>query len=148
MTAEERDEIESRGDRALRRGELAEAVTLFESLAAAFPDDGGLRRKLARVRESLQPAELHSAKATFQDSGSGPPQEDSLEAEGERLLSIGDHPGAIAAYRRALEQKPDSELIRDRLGELFRQVQGSAPRSDPTALLRGLLERVTSRRKP
>ena len=39
MTALERAEIESRADRCLRRGELGEALAMFQTLTAAFPED-------------------------------------------------------------------------------------------------------------
>lgn len=156
MTPEERADIESRADRSLRRGELSEALTLYQSLLAAFPGDGGLEAKLETVRESLQPAELMSPKANFARE---PPSRASVpstpEQEGERLFAIADYAGAAAAYRRALEKKPDSGLIRERLEELYRLAR-AAPRHSPTdsllpldpeALLGALLDRISARRR-
>jgi tetratricopeptide (TPR) repeat protein len=144
VTADERGEIEGRADRALRRGELAGAMALYQQLAAAFPDDAAFERKLSQLRENLQPSELHSAKSNFKDAGTT--EVVSHEAEGERLFALGDHAGAISAYRRALEKKPGSELIQERLIELFRLVKRpSAPR-DRAGLLQDLLDRIASRR--
>ncbi|NVJ18576.1 hypothetical protein HV826_31115, partial [Myxococcus sp. AM010] len=58
MNPAARADMESRADRALRRGELTEALGMYESLARAFPHDAALALKLANARELLQPAEL------------------------------------------------------------------------------------------
>lgn len=137
----------------MRRGEWSEALALFESIARAFPDDTAAQHRLAQVRESVAPEELARPvvrAAPPEIHGSSP------EAEGERLFAIGDYAGAAAAYRRALRDKPHSELIRERLVELFQLAQVSAPRSSPTdaALpkdpedrLRALLDRIASRKR-
>lgn len=149
-------ELVSRGERALRRGEMSEALRLFEEALRAAPGDEGILRKLANVRENLQPSELQSVMFTPPP----PPAELSTRAmspeqEGERLFALGDYVGAAAAYRRALRDKPDSELIRERLVELFNLAQ-AAPRARPTEQklpqrpeekLQALLDRIASRKK-
>ncbi len=141
--------------RAKRRGDLADAVALYESLVAAFPEDAGLAGKLAQLRDSLQPMELHSPKARFRDEA-GPSQRPSSPAqEGERLYALGDFVGAAAAYRRALAERPDRELLKERLLELFRLAQAAPKHSptdqalprDPAARLEALLDRLASRRR-
>src|SRR5438093_10309963 len=123
MTPEQRAEVESRADRALRRGELSEALALYQSVAGAFPGDAEVEGKIAHVKENLQDGELFSAKANFKE---GKPTAQTPEQEGERLFAAGDYPGAIAAYRKALGEKPDSELIRERLAEIFRLARPAA----------------------
>ena len=156
MTALERAEIESRADRCLRRGELGEALAMFQTLTAAFPEDATLQVKLATVQESLQPSELINPKANFGHEASTRTSVPATpEQEGERLFALGDFAGAAAAYRRALEKKPDSALIRERLEELYRLAR-SAPRNsptdsalpkDPAELMQALLDRIAARRR-
>lgn len=154
MTAEERADLEGRAERAKRRGEMSEALALLEQVSRAFPEDEALSGKLALLRDSLQPMELQSAKTKFDGPAhSGRPA--TPEQEGERLFALGDYAGAAAAYRRALAQKPGSELIRERLFELFKLAQ-AAPRHSPTdaalpkspdKLLTALLDRIAARRR-
>lgn len=155
MTPEEQTAAEARAARCLRRGELSEAIRLYEELASACPSDASLAAKLAALRDSVQPAELQAAKARLDGPSARPLEPLTPEEEAERLLALGDYPGAIAAYRRALAQRPSSELIRERLAELFRIAQASPPHS-PTdselprergALLRALLDRISARRR-
>ncbi|MBN1208053.1 MAG: tetratricopeptide repeat protein [Myxococcaceae bacterium] len=156
MTPEARAEMQARAERALRRGELAEAVGLYETLAQAFPEDPALAQKLALLRESLQPMELHSAKARPPAREERLPQGPSSPVqEGERLFALGDYAGAAAAYRRALQERPDNELIKERLVELYR-LATIAPAHSPTdkALpkepehrLQALLDRLAARRR-
>jgi tetratricopeptide (TPR) repeat protein len=154
MNPEARAQMVSHAERALRRGELSEAVGLYERLCRAFPQDQALALKLANLREMLQPEELLALQATVphEPMPLGP---SSPVAEGERLFALGDYVGAAAAYRRALQERPDSELIRERLVELFRLAQ-TLPSHSPTdrklpqqrePLLLALLDRVASRRR-
>ncbi|MBX5484542.1 MAG: hypothetical protein IRZ16_22190 [Myxococcaceae bacterium] len=156
MTPEERQETERRAERCVRRGELSEALALYRALAAAFPEDSALQQKLEAITGSLQPAELLNPKANFvreevelKNAPSTP------EQEGERLFALGDYAGAAAAYRRAMEKKPESTLIRERLEELYRLAR-AAPRhsptdsalpADPAAMLSALLDRIAARRR-
>jgi tetratricopeptide (TPR) repeat protein len=157
MTPEARAEMQARAERALRRGELAEAVGLYETLVREFPGDEALSQKLALLRESLQPMELQALQ-----KARPPAQEERLPLgpsspvqEGERLFALGDYVGAAAAYRRALQERPDSELIKERLIELYR-LATTAPVYSPTdralpkepePLLQALLDRVAARRR-
>lgn len=154
MTQDERADLESRAERAKRRGEMAEALSLLEQVARAFPDDVALGERLGLLRGSLQPMELQSAKTKFDVVKSGSANS-SPEQEGERLFSLGDYAGAAAAYRRALTARPDSALIKERLFELFRLAQ-AAPKHSPTdkslpknpeELMQALLDRISSRRR-
>lgn len=154
MNPEARAEMVAHAERALRRGELSEAVGLYERLCRAFPQDEALSLKLANLRETLQPEERQALRNTVRPEPM-PLGPSSPVTEGERLFALGDYVGAAAAYRRALQQRPDSELIRERLVELFQLAQ-TIPSQSPTdrklpqqvePLLLALLDRVASRRR-
>lgn len=155
MTSAARADLEARAERCLRRGELDEALACFETLARDNPEDASLAARLAHLRETLQPMELQNVKARFREEhaplGSSSPMQ-----EGERLFALGDYAGAAAAYRRALQERPENELIRERLFELFHLAQATPQRASPTdkALprepvhrLNALLDRVAARRR-
>ena len=156
MTLDARAEMQARAERALRRGELAEAISLYEALVQQFPQDEALAQKLALLRESLQPMELHSPKARppapEQPVRQGP---SSPIQEGERLFALGDYAGAAAAYRRALQERPGNELIKERLVELYRLATISPAHSptdralpkEPQHRLQALLDRLAARRR-
>jgi tetratricopeptide (TPR) repeat protein len=157
MTPETRAELQARAERAKRRGELAEAVSLYETLARAFPEDEALAQKLALLRESLQPMELQALQRPRPPAHEERPSlaPSSPVQEGERLFALGDYAGAAAAYRRALQERPDSELIKERLVELYR-LATTAPVHSPTdqalpkepePLLHALLDRLAARRR-
>lgn len=134
----------------MRRGELSEAFSLFKQLIAAFPDDEPLRRRVTELEQSLQPAELLSAKANFRAEPQQAPRTATEQAE--RLAESGDYAGAVAAYRRLLAERPESDLVKERLEELYVLAQAAAPRpSAPTArreaVLGELLSRIDARRR-
>ena len=151
MTPDERDTLEAKGDRAMRRGELSTALAMFQQLCAAFPSDAALAEKLKNLKDNLQPMELTSAKSRFVPDPSSPrPASASPLDEAEALAARGDYAGAIGGYRKALAQKPDSELLKERLAELFAMMQAQAPRrpvKSPELTLTELLDRIASRRK-
>lgn len=155
MTPEVRAEMEARAERCVRRGELAEAVGIYESLLQEHPSDEALQRKLAQVSESLQPNELQAIRAAVPKDAPRTLPPAGPEQEGERLFALGDYAGAAAAYRRALQERPGSQLIRERLEELYRLAR-SAPRHSPTDIalprgrediLRALLDRISARKR-
>ena len=157
MTPEARAEMVAQAERALRRGELDEALRLLETLCRAFPQDEGLALKLAHLHETLEPQELQLSRSLRASAlpESIPQGPSSPEVEGERLFSLGDYAGAAAAYRRALQARPDSELVRERLEELYRLAR-SLPVHSPTdrslprqaePLLQALLDRLAARRR-
>ena len=145
--------MEARAERCLRRGELAEALRLYHALLDQFPGDEALERKLAQLQDSVDPSELMSAKLPAVERVETPAS--TPEQEGERLFAIGDYTSAMAAYRRALAQRPGSELIQERLIEIYRLAQqaghlpalGDSLPQEREPLLRVLLERITSRKR-
>jgi len=147
MTSAERSELEGRAKRCVQRGELKEALEIYRALSLSFPEDAALARRIENLEENLQPAELLNAKASFTPEPQLEDRSEAPEAEGERLFAVGDLAGAMAAYRRALKEKPDSELIRERLEELFRLARARALPEDPPELLHALLERIAARRR-
>ena len=151
----DRSELAARAERAVRRGEMAEAVELYEQLAQQSPGDAAIAERLANLREALQPMELQRAGTSARDASGPHLRPLTPEQEGERLFALGDYAGAAAAYRRALKEKPDSDLIQERLLELFRLAQ-SAPRHSPTdaslprapePMLKALLDRIAARKR-
>lgn len=157
MNVEARAEMVAHAERALRRGELSEALSLYEALCQTFPGDESLSLRLANVREMLQPQELQTLRA-LQASAQPeaiPQGPSSPVAEGERLFVLGDYAGAAAAYRRAFQERPENELIRERLVELYRLAR-ALPVHSPTdrklprqaePLLNALLDRLAARRR-
>jgi tetratricopeptide (TPR) repeat protein len=156
MTPEVRAETQNRAERALRRGELSEAVSLYETLCQAFPGDEALSSRLTLLREMLQPSELQSAPPSHPAPPPRPLGRSSAVAEGERLFAMGDYVGAASAYRRALQERPDNELIRERLEEIYRlarempSVQSPTDKAlpkEPELRLNALLDRLAARRR-
>lgn len=160
MTSDAPSSQEAEAERFVRRGELLKALTLYRQLAAAQPNRQDLLLRMRQLAESMDPAELRAAQGHAADRAPAPTA--TPEEEGERLFQLGDFGGAAAAYRRALEAKPESTLIRERLVELFQLAQAqhgrattarpkAAPPStrplDPEALLRALLGRIAERRR-
>jgi predicted negative regulator of RcsB-dependent stress response len=154
MSPAQRAELESRAEKLVRRGDMAEALSLLGTLAAAFPEDAALAQRISHLSDALQPSELLNPRARTSEPEPGF-RPATPEQEGERLFALGDCAGAMAAYRRALKERPDSELVRERLEELFRLAQ-AAPRhsttdralpSDPAERLGALLDRIAARRR-
>ncbi|HEX8436471.1 tetratricopeptide repeat protein [Archangium sp.] len=158
MSPEARAEMVAHAERALRRGELSEAVSLYESLCRAFPEDPSLALRLSNLREMLQPQELQvlqSLRASAEAEPVVPQSPSTPVSEGERLFVLGDYVGAAAAYRRALQEQPQSELLRERLVEVYRLAR-ALPVHSPTdrelprqaePLLQALLDRLAARRR-
>lgn len=153
MTPQERETLEHQAERCLRRGELSEAFSTFKQIAAAFPADAAIKRRIDDLQDSLQPSELMDAKSNFRrETGSGQPT--SLIDEAEMNASKGDYKGAISIYRQLMEGQPGSELIRERLAELFQLAQAGQPPPKASAsqrpldsVLNDLLSRINDRRK-
>jgi tetratricopeptide (TPR) repeat protein len=150
VTPDDRHALEQRAERSLRRGELSEAFSIFKQLIAAFPGDEGLLRRVSELEGALQPAELLNAKANFRAEPQQAPRTATEHAE--RLADAGDYAGAISAYRRLLTERPDNDLVKERLQELFVLAQAAAPKpSAPTArreaVLGELLSRIDARKR-
>ena len=110
MTPQDRESLEHQAERSLRRGELSEAFKAFKQVAAAFPGDDAIKRRIEELQDSLQPAELMNPKSNFRrESGTGQPT--SLIDQAEMNASKGDYKGAISIYRQLMASQPGSDLI-------------------------------------
>lgn len=152
MSPLEREALEAKVERSLRRGELAEALALYRELENAFPHDRSLARRITELQENLQPAELTNPTSNFRSQPAASGIADAPLAAAETCASQGDYKGAIALYRRLMTERPDSELIRERLAELFELAQAgqSPPRPAAKALeavLNDLISRINDRKR-
>ena len=152
MSPLEREALEAKAERSLRRGELSEAFGIYRQLTQAFPHDQSLKRRIDEIQENLQPAELMNPKSNFR-SESPTTSASSPFDQAEAAATKGDYKGAISIYRKLMAERPDSELVRERLAELFQLAQ--AGRSPPAAggqkpldaVFADLLARIQDRRK-
>ena len=159
MTPEELSTEEAKAERFLKRGEILRALAVLRGIVAAHPERTDLAERVQLISENLHPSELAHASLPQEPTDQGPAS--SPEEEGERLFATGDYAGAAAAYRRALERKPNSELIKERLVELFQLVQAQYGKTQarptqpvppvaslsPEQKLKALLDRISSRRR-
>ncbi len=148
MTPGERTALESQSDRHLRRGELSEAWALLQKLAHEFPGDASLAERLAMLEESMDPAERRRvAVARVESSGTFK----SPMHEAESLAAAGRYAEAITVYRKLLTERPDWDLVKERLAELFQLAQVASPTRQPGAnrevVLGRLLDRITARKR-
>ena len=143
-------------ERALRRGELHEAVAIFRSLLAREPGSLELQARIRSVESLLQPREVGAGRPPSPPTGSlsfeRPP---TLEQVAEALFDRGDYAGAVSTYQRVLQARPDHLLARERLEEI-RAVAQHQPADEPRAtelplardrLYEELLARIASRRR-
>ncbi len=143
-------------ERAVRRGDLKEALALFRQLLAQAPDSSALRARIAAVESLVQPKELSAGRPALPPPGSlnfeRPP---TLEQVAEALFDRGDLAGAAATYERILKARPEHQLAHERLLELRaaaatlpeRRPPSQALPRDKVRLLEELLARVASRRR-
>ncbi len=115
-------DLESRAERAVRRGELLSALELYETLLAERPEDERVRSRMDSVRALLQPSEMVSRRRTEPDE---PEPQNGLETlsdaeQGEMHASSGRFEEAVRCYGRALARAPKNELLRERFEELVR----------------------------
>ncbi|MGI5863441.1 MAG: hypothetical protein ACOX6T_15495 [Myxococcales bacterium] len=150
----EHSKLMAGAERALRRGELKEALRLYHQVLSLEPENPPVRARIASIEALVQPSEL--AEQPLDLSMARPVREKPPTAEqtAEMLLERGDYRGALAAYERILQARPNHELARERLLEV-QQLVDLNPRSaeppalpeDKAGLLEALLVRIASRRK-
>jgi tetratricopeptide (TPR) repeat protein len=147
-------ELVQSGDRSRRRGDMAQALSLYRQALEQDPSDVALEQRIQELEGSLQPLELMNPKARAGQDASG--KGASLEEEAERLVAAGDLTAGLGLYRRALSARPESALLQERVAELFAQVRAApAPgiphpgtgALDPEQKLKVLLDRITSRKR-
>jgi predicted Zn-dependent protease len=147
MTAEERLRLEREAERALKRGELVEAVSHLRLIAAQAPSDSALAERIAQLEASLEPSE----RARLPTNHTPPPQPSpSPLAQAEHLAHRGDYAGAVVLLQTYLRQTPNA-LVEERLAELVALAHARAPAranpGDKTLLLAELLRRIETRRR-
>lgn len=148
MTPEERSTVELQVERHVRRGELSEAWTALERLCSAFPDDAALAQRLDQLEQGLDPAERRRVSMTrAQPTGK---HHKTPMHEAEALAAAGKYKEAIVIYRALLEQRPDWDLVKERLAELFQLAQVANPHRQPVNrenVLEHLLDRISTRKR-
>ncbi len=147
MTPDARSALETKVDRHLRRGELSEAWAELQHLAAAFPEDAAIATRLGQLEQSLEPTErrrVTMARAEPSATHKSPMH------EAESYAAAGRYAEAITIYRRLLSERPDWDLVKERLAELFQLAQVTSSARQPVnreRVLSHLLERITARKR-
>jgi tetratricopeptide (TPR) repeat protein len=148
------ERLEAEAERALRRGELKEALRLYHQVLAASPDSPAVRTRIASIESLVQPSELAERPLDQAPQRSARERPPTPEQTAEMLFERGDYQGALAAYERILAARPDHQLARERHAEIGQLIslnpRSSAPPSlpdDKEGLLEALLVRIASRRK-
>lgn len=147
MTPVERSSLESQVERHIRRGEMPEAWSTLHILCGAFPDDEALRERLERLEQNLDPEERRRV------SPSGITRAIKFATpmhEAEALAGAGKYKESISIYRALLVERPDLELVKERLAELFQLAQVAAPPRQPLSqinFLEHLLSRISARKR-
>ena len=147
MTPEERTALETQIERHVRRGELGQAYAALQRLSDAFPDELALTQRLAQVEASLDPAERRRVPVPISEP-SGVHKSPMHQAEA--FAAAGRYRDAIGIYRALLQSRPDWDLVKERLAELFQLAQVADPPRPPVNrenVLGHLLERITSRKR-
>jgi len=147
MSPEERSALESQAERHLRRGEISDAWAKLQKIAEQFPEDTALAERLAQLEQSLDPTErrrVASSKVEIAGAHKSPMH------EAEALAAAGKYAEAITIYRRLLSDRPDWDLVKERLAELFQLAQvttSTRPTVNRQDVLEHLLERISSRKR-
>jgi tetratricopeptide (TPR) repeat protein len=147
MTPEERSSLETQIERHLRRGELSAARAGLERLCLAFPGDHALAERLSQLEQQLDPSERrHVPLGGVEPTG----KHKTPMHEAESLAAAGKYREAIAIYRELLTARPDWDLVKERLAELFQLAQVAAPNRtgmNREGALEHLLDRITTRKR-
>lgn len=147
MTPVERSSLESQVERHVRRGEMPEAWSALQILCNEFPLDNALRERLDRLEQNLDPEE----RRRVSPSGiTAAVKYASPMHEAEALAAAGKYKESISIYRALLVERPDLELVKERLAELFQLAQVAAPARQPPNrinFLEHLLSRISARKR-
>jgi predicted Zn-dependent protease len=147
MSPDERAAREAQIEKHLRRGEMGEAFALLTQLAAAFPDDLALGSRLAELEQSLEPAERRRVALIGPEASE---LHKSPMHRAESLAASGKYVEAIAIYRDLRASRPDWDLVKERLAELFQLAQVATPVRPPVnkeGVLEHLLDRISTRKR-
>jgi len=159
----ESEALKTEAERAVRRGELLDAVGLYQQVLEVNPDDAAAAARLKALSEQVSSADGSGAP----HRRSSPPLAQTAEQRAERLLEQGDPRGALAIYAEILRIRPDHQLAAERKQEIEvslmanesaepganaeRQPDPAQPargKPDREEFLTELLTRITRRRRP
>jgi tetratricopeptide (TPR) repeat protein len=149
MTNEERAALEHQIERHVKRGEMGDAYAKVQQLAEAFPDDIAIAGKLIELENSLEPSERRVFAARRHESTGA---HKSPVSQAEALAASGRYAEAITIYRALLASRPEWDLVKERLAELFQLAQVATParpstESQKTSVLEHLLDRINQRKR-
>ncbi|MFT3708299.1 MAG: hypothetical protein QM817_11655 [Archangium sp.] len=149
MTPDERAALEQQIDRHVKRGEMGDAFAKVQKLADQFPDDIAIAGRLVELENSLEPSERRSFAAKRHESTGA---HKSPVSQAEALAASGKYAEAITIYRQLLASRPEWDLVKERLAELFQLAQVATParpssESQKTSALEQLLDRINQRKR-
>lgn len=152
MSPEERAAIEKQIERHLKRGDVFEACVQLQALVEAFPGEAALSERLIHLEGSLDPTERRRVSLIKPDSTGN---HRSPVSQAEALAATGKYREAIELYRGLLAERPDWELVRERITELELLQQLAHPHEPPPptrdekteSVLEGLLDRISTRKR-
>ncbi len=147
-------QIKADAERALRRGELKDALLLFQQLHKITPSDHTLQSRIQAIESVLEPESKFSAEPAIKNrQASRPPTQ---EQTAEMLFDQGDFSAAIATYSRIVQSRQGHQLAQERLQEI-KTIQTLQPETIPAPrtshpgnvyeFLEMLLMRIAGRRK-
>ena len=149
MTSDERAKVEQQIERHLKRGEMADAYAHLQRLADAFPDDIALAGRLVERENSMEPGERRAVAAKQQESTGAHTRPVS---QAEALAASGKYAEAITISRQLLASRPEWELVKERLTELFELARVASPlkpsgQPNREGVLEHLLDRINQRKR-
>lgn len=149
MSPDERATLEHQIERHLKRGEMGDAFAKVHQLADAFPDDIALAGRLVELENSLEPSERRALAAKRHESTGA---HKSPVSQAEALAASGKYAEAITIYRQLLAARPEWDLVKERLTELFQLAQVASPLKPASGVnregvLEHLLDRINQRKR-
>lgn len=150
--------MRAEAERCVKRGELREALSLYEQIIAASPSDAAAAARAKTIGE-LVAADGGGAVAPRPGRVEPAPEVQSAEQRAEAMFERGDHAGALRTYAEILRIRPDHELARERHNQISALVaspdghseQRAPQRAQPQTreqVLVELRDRIASRRRP
>ena len=129
---------------------MADAYAIAQKLADAFPDDIAIAGRLIELENSMEPSERRAFAAKRHESTGA---HKSPVSQAEALAASGKYAEAITIYRQLLSARPEWELVKERLAELFQLAQVANPLKPTGAgnregVLEHLLDRINQRKRP
>ena len=151
MSPEDRAAIEKNVERHVRRGDVYEACVLLQQLIEAFPDERALADRLLHLEGSLDPTERRRVSLIPPESTGS---HRSPVSQAEAHVARGRYKDAIELYRSLLVERPDWDLVKERIAELELLQQLANPHEPPPAdagdqkaVLEHLLDRISNRKR-